>query len=171
MTEAQEAKAMLDRERIVRLIYLYCQAVDRKDYEAFLALFHPGARLVHEGVEIPIAGFSKAAFMDIMDSLGVTQHLIGNILLDVDGDQAVSESYLTACHRISAETPSKGLLADHREGIDEDYLVGARYIDRFERRKNVWKFVDRANVHDWHRWETASDRGFKSSGTRGRLFT
>jgi 3-phenylpropionate/cinnamic acid dioxygenase small subunit len=156
----QELQALLDRDQIVRVIYRYCRAVDRKDYDALLAVFHPEARMVQNGVEFLVADFRKSAFLEIMNNFVITHHLIGNILIDIDGDQAQCEAYLRAYHRVSATAQNKDLLSGHQVGVEEDFVVCGRYINRLARRGGAWKLEHRTLVHDWERWDPANDRGF-----------
>ena len=89
-----------------------------------------------------------------------TQHLVGNLLIEVDGDTAWSEAYWTAYHRIAKGKESDmGFLAEHDTSIDEDVFVSGRYIDRFERRNGEWKIAKRQGVHDWIRFEPANEKG------------
>ena len=37
-------------------------------------------------------------------------------------------------------------------------MVGARYLDRFERRASAWKISHRTEVMDWGRWLPMSGR-------------
>ena len=38
-------------------------------------------------------------------------------------------------------------------------FISGRYIDKFEKRDGEWKIVKRQGVHDWVRFEQASDKG------------
>jgi hypothetical protein len=93
-----------------------------------------------------------------------TQHLVGNILVEVDGNVAWSESYWQAFHRIAKGkdfSDSGGFVADHDPNIDEDVFVSGRYIDKFEKRDGEWKIIKRQGVHDWVRFEPATDKGWR----------
>lgn len=65
-----------------------------------------------------------------LDNCGVTQHLLGNILVDVDGDHAVSRAYVRDLH-LSRHNPE---LTFHTLGD---------YHDRWERRDGRWRLVER----------------------------
>lgn len=65
-----------------------------------------------------------------LDNCGVTQHLLGNILVDVDGDQAVSRAYVRDLH-----------LARHNPDLTFHTL--GDYHDRWERRDGRWRLVER----------------------------
>ena len=73
-----------------------------------------------------------------------TQHLVGNILVEVDGNVAYSESYWQAFHRIAKGkdfSDSGGFVADHDPSIDEDVFVSGRYIDKLEKRDGEWRII------------------------------
>jgi hypothetical protein len=70
-----------------------------------------------------------------------TMHTICNELVQVDGDEATSESYVLTYHRM-----------DH-EGREVDWTLGARYLDRLERREGEWRISRRTVVHDWSRFD------------------
>jgi hypothetical protein len=67
-------------------------------------------------------------------------HNIGNILIELRGDQAAVESYFQAWQ---ADRDAQGQ-------PQETFLCG-RYVDRFERRGLEWRVADRTVVYDWIR--------------------
>jgi hypothetical protein len=105
--------------------------------------------------------------MDLLSRLVATQHHIGNVLITVEGENAYSESYWIAYHRIPAQAGGAGIVAGRGEATD--FFVGGRYLDRFERRAGSWKIARRVGVHDWQRYEPAHDGGFfeTSAAQRG----
>ena len=67
-----------------------------------------------------------------------TQHSISNTAIDLRGDEARVETYVTAYHYLAAE-----------DGDTEMTYIG-RYLDRMEKRGNVWKIAHRRVVMDWN---------------------
>jgi hypothetical protein len=65
-----------------------------------------------------------------LDNCGVTQHLLGNVLIDVDGDSASSLAYVQDLH-LSRSNPD---LAFHTLGD---------YHDRWQRIEGRWRLVER----------------------------
>ena len=65
--------------------------------------------------------------------------MIGNTLIEVEGDEAFGEVYFQAYHKVKAEN-----------GFD-DLIVAGRYLDRYERRGEVWKMAYRSERVDWSR--------------------
>ncbi len=162
MSATYNSEKLADRQEIVDLIYRYCHGADRRDEEAIFSVFHPDSTHDHGGFSGLSLEFCRAG-LKLMRMCTETHHLIGNAVIDLNGDQAAGESYFVAHHRIPATAPAKGPLAAHRPGVEEDWFVGGRYIDRFERRNGVWKIAHRRGVHDWERWETSDDRLQKPS--------
>jgi hypothetical protein len=73
---------------------------------------------------------------------------------------AFAETYFTAHHR-------QRQIGDKLAGAtacdtEMDYFVGGRYVDRFEKRKGVWKITHRTGMTDWTRLEAPSSAGFGS---------
>lgn len=59
------------------------------------------------------------------------QHLIGSVIVDVDGDHAVSQAHVQARHQRPGEF--LGLVFDSN----------GEYVDRWERRIQGWRIVHR----------------------------
>ena len=70
-------------------------------------------------------------FKTFLDPCGPSQHLLGSIQLEIDGDTAVSRSYVQARHQGS------GAKADRF--LDSN----GEYIDRWQREPNGWRIVRR----------------------------
>ena len=148
-----------DKIAISEVVYKYCRAIDRLDRELLESVFHEDSIHHHSEYEGSSAQFCDFAF-DILSEMENTQHLVGNILIEVEGNFAWSEAYWTAYHRVAKGNESKnGFLAKHDPSIDEDVFISGRYIDKFEKRDGEWKIIMRQGVHDWVRFEPASDKG------------
>jgi hypothetical protein len=74
-----------------------------------------------------------------------SQHLIGQANIRIEGDIAFGEVYHIAWHRIE------------ENGEPKDLFVGARYIDRYEKRAGRWKIAKRRETMDWSRTDPPSD--------------
>jgi hypothetical protein len=73
-----------------------------------------------------------------------TQHFIGNLLIEVDGDSASSETYFVARQRFG------------HDGMDYDFVIAGRYLDRWERRGGAFRISSRTLVWDWMRTDPVS---------------
>lgn len=129
-----------DRAEIQDIIYRWCSALDRCDWDAIPPLFHPEATDDHVFYSGDIGGLLDWL---IPRHANMTQcvHMVGNILIEFAGeDLALVETYLQGSqrHRVpSSET----------EPPREFSTMGfGRYIDRFERRNAEWKILKRTVV-------------------------
>ncbi len=123
----------------------YCRGVDRCDERLVLSAFHDDALDNHTGVEMAVSERVPWAIARTRTNVKWTSHNICNELIEVDGDIAHSESYLIAYHRIEDK------------GKELDWILGARYVDTFERRNDVWRIAHRTVVFDWDRFDEVHD--------------
>jgi len=127
------------KQAITEVINRYCRGMDRMDRELTLSCWHPGGTDDHA----PLYSGSAEGFVKwlwpVHAAMVSTRHVVSNILIDVDGDKAVSESYWTVTLRT---TGPKGLV---------DIVGGGRYLDRLECIGGGWAFRHRQSVHDWDR--------------------
>ena len=63
-----------------------------------------------------------------------SQHEVSNILIEVDGDEATSEAYVTASMVIG--------------GSDALHVMKGRYRDTWSRRDGEWRIAERHYVTD-----------------------
>jgi len=88
-----------DRLAIESVLFLYAQSLDTKRYARLTEVFTPDATANYvgmaecKGVESIIGLVSG-----VLDRCGNTQHLLGNVQIDVQGDKATSSCYLQAIH-------------------------------------------------------------------------
>jgi hypothetical protein len=129
---AKEVRYLRDRADIQDCIYRYCRGLDRLDREMALSAYHPDA-IDDRGPHIG----TPAEFLDWVWShlKGGTSHAISQILYDINGDEAHTESYITFHVWIPGE---------------ETITFGqARYVDRFERRNGRWAIAYREALIDY----------------------
>jgi hypothetical protein len=122
---------------ITRVLQRYCRAMDRID----AAL---GYTVWHEDGAADYGPVFKGSGRDFVDwvcefhrSLAGHSHLIGNVMVDVRGDRAASETYVAVA-----------LLA----AKDGGYAITngrGRYLDRWSCRDSVWAIDERRYVHDF----------------------
>jgi len=143
------------RESIRETLFRYARGIDRKDAEEVKRSFWPDSRVdfgIYQGSGVEFASLIGGWFTD--GGVDITAHLIGNIIIVLDGDTANTESYLHAAHRVK------------RDGSVIDCFVGARYQDRFERRNNEWRIAERVLIYDWFR-EYPNTGDFASGSAMG----
>jgi|TARA_R100001244_G_scaffold44182_13_gene40048 hypothetical protein len=150
-----------DKLECTELVSRVARAIDRCDADMLRSLFHPDATDDH-GI---FKGSAKDFIDWVMPLLGTmqrTQHIIGQVLIEVDGDEAAGESYFEAHHAMNAA------------GGDVHMVVAGRYLDRFQRREGIWKISHRQAVYDWGSSTPMTDNydrddpGDMTFGVRGR---
>ncbi|WP_422749785.1 nuclear transport factor 2 family protein [Mycobacterium sp. WMMD1722] len=146
---------MLDEYQLRKLVHRYCRAVDRGDVSALRALYHDDARDDH-------GTFSAGAVDSFVEGIAAArphlrsmQHHITTQNFEIDGERAEGEIYSIATHTFSA---------GERE---VDVVVGGRYLDRYEKRRGAWKFLERAIVTDWATVHDPSRRDLSHPITAG----
>ena len=131
-------KALLVKQDISETLARYCRALDRMDKAMAYAVFHPNAEVDYYGI---FQG-SGHAFVDwVWQSHAMMQshsHQITNTLIQVDGDTAVSEAYVT----VTLQFDSK------QSGNFTETLARGRYLDRWCRYKDRWVIDSRLHIVD-----------------------
>lgn len=171
---------LLDKQDISDVIKTYARALDRFDEALVRTVFHPDSQHAHGFVgpssdpSLPSSPGAPGDFVayafEVLGGHTRTQHLLGNIMIELDGDNAYAETYFSAYHRMRAK--GDPLAAENAYDTEMDWLVGGRYIDRFQKRDGVWKISHRTGLTDWMRIEPPSTQGFadipaEMAGTRG----
>lgn len=127
---ASETGPVDDERDIERALIRFARAMDDRDWEGLSQILADDA--VGELGTGRLEG--SAAIIELirgfLDNCGVTQHLLGNVLVDVDGDRATSRAYVQDLH-LSRSNPD---LTFHTLGD---------YHDRWERRDGRWWLVER----------------------------
>jgi SnoaL-like domain len=141
-------RSLLDRAAITELMHRYCRAIDRRDGPELRSCFHPDAVHAQGGFEGASTEFCTLALARLR-VLGATQHLISNVLIEVNDDTARCEAAFVAYHRVPAGCELTGLFACG--GIEADLWVGGRYLDDLERRDGMWRIRRRVGAYDWTR--------------------
>ena len=139
--------AYLAKQEIYELSCRYMRGLDRLDAKLLLEQFWEDG-----WCEYGFFNSGPAEFIDFATSAlqghVANQHLIGNVLIDIEGDEAFGEVYFQAYHKMATE-----------QGF-EDMIIAGRYLDRYENRGDVWKFAYRSEVVDWSRSQPTNDPYF-----------
>jgi hypothetical protein len=137
-TVSQLKEEWADREAIRDCLFRYSRGIDRCDMELLRSVYWPGAMDHHTGFTGTAEEFVAWA-EPRLNAMAHNVHMIGNILIRLDGDRAKVESYLWSVSVIEAD------------GGAREVSVAGRYLDRFERRGDEWRIAERMVVHDWFR--------------------
>lgn len=155
MTDAA-VQILLDKQDIAETIFRYCRGMDRIDNDLARSAFHPEAK-VQYGADIysgPATGFVEMV-AKTHEGMTISHHQVGNCLIEVDGDSAKSETYITVTlHR---QEPDGSLVQVRGIG---------RYLDQWARRDRKWKIVDRVYVHSIDETHPVSANAFVVTGAR-----
>lgn len=135
---------LADRAAIIDTVSRYCRAVDRMDRDLMTSCFHPDAVDTHGS----FAG-TRDEYLDwvfpLLESYDSTFHFIGQVLVELDGDDARSEAYGIAHHRTAGGTDRQNL------------VTGFRFVDEWQRRDAVWRISRRTAITDWSRVDHEAD--------------
>ncbi len=115
-----------DRQAITDQIYRYCRAMDRIDHALGYSIWHEdGTADYGHNYQGTGRGFVDHVCRQHAGLL-MHSHQMSNIIIELDGDTAGSESYVTATLRMD------------RNGQIMQMTVLSRYIDRWSKRKGRW---------------------------------
>ena len=128
---------MADKLECSEIVAKLAKGIDRCDADLVRSCFHPDATDDHGAFKGTAEEF-VVWVMPVLDTMERTQHVIGQSLIEVNGDKAASESYFVAHHTI--KTP----------GGDVLMIAAGRYLDSFERRDGHWKISHRHAIYDWN---------------------
>ncbi|QTD57415.1 nuclear transport factor 2 family protein [Parasphingorhabdus cellanae] len=143
---AQAYDMALAKLAIQDLAALYMRGLDRLDRDLFRAQFWDDAFLdygIYAGGADGFADFCMAA----LEGHDRNHHIIGQHIIDIDGDEGFGEVYYQAYHKVPQES-----------GEPHDVFVSGRYLDRYEKRGDVWKFAYRSEIVDWASDMPSSDQ-------------
>jgi hypothetical protein len=138
VTDESRVNALLDRQAITDLIFRYCRSVDRLDISLGHSVWHDDATADY-GADV-YQGEGRGAIDHICAQhrrMLHHSHQVSNILIDLDGDRAGSETYVTAS------------LRGYRNEQLIQMTIWARYVDRWSRRDGRWGLDHRLVIRDF----------------------
>lgn len=127
-----------DRLAITDVLHQHSRGVDRADGELLKTAYWPDAEVAYGSYNGPAHPFCEALPQGIR-KYAATQHSVSNISIDLQQDDAVVESYVTAYHYNAQDN-----------GTDTEMTYIGRYVDHMQKRNNVWKILFRRVVMDWN---------------------
>lgn len=133
-----ELQRLFDIQAITEVLTRFMRACDRGDVVALRECFHDDAIEDHGGTFLGPASEWIASMEQILTHPKVRMtHSLTNVLIDIEGDIAACESYVTttALLRIDGELRNS--------------LTCSRLIDRFERRSDQWRIAHRRLRFEW----------------------
>jgi len=123
-----------DRLEINELLIRYSHAVDSQDWDAFERVFTDDAVIDYTEMGGPRGGVrATREFLETtMPTFVSYQHLVGNTVLDIDGDTATAR---TICHN--------PMVMDQGEGKTHVFFCGLWYRDQLLRTAQGWRIAER----------------------------
>jgi len=116
----------------------YATALDRRDWALLHTFFTPDVEGDYGGGR-PLHGHEAGEAMcrQALEPLTVSQHLLGNFMVEVSGDTASSSCYLQAQH-VKPGTPG-----------GDNFIVAGTYTDRLVRTADGWRIARRRLEVTW----------------------
>jgi hypothetical protein len=132
-----ELKELLEREKIRNCIARVARGEDRRNGELISGSYWPGAIIDY--------GIFAGSFDDYLTrvvpgsaAIIVTQHVLGQSVIELRADTALVETQVTSYHRVAAGAE------------DRDTVIGGRYLDWMEKRGCEWRIAQRTMLYDWY---------------------
>jgi hypothetical protein len=133
---AEDLKTVVARDRIRDCIIRLARGEDRRDAELIGASCWPDSTSDY--------GVFRGNFAEYLawvvpgsPALPVTQHMLGQSFIELEGDVARAETQVISYHRVD-------MGEEHR-----DVFVAGRYLDRLEARGGKWRIAERTMIYDW----------------------
>jgi hypothetical protein len=125
---------LLARQDILDCLTRFTRGMDRFDRALFLSAFHADAEIAAGSfVGDPEKLYAWARELHEQGQIA-THHNLLNHTCEIQGEVAHTETYY---------------LFVGRNRDSSNWIAGGRYIDRFERRGELWKIALRTNVIEW----------------------
>ena len=129
---------LLDERAIRRVLALYAHGCDRCDTALMAGTYTADSWDDHGHVKADGAEFSRVMTQELIPGTTETlSHLLGQSLIELDGDEARAETYFVAVTRSTVD------------GVPMCNQLGGRYVDKLRRDGSEWKIAERICVRDW----------------------
>ena len=144
---SERIEEYLAKQEIYELCCRYMRGLDRLDEDLLLSVFFEDAWCDYGFTSGPAPEFASYC-VEALQAHAANHHMIGNVLIDIEGDEAFGEVYFNAYHKVPGD-----------EGF-EDVIIAGRYLDRYERRDGSWKFAYRSERVDFSHTRPTRDPYF-----------
>ncbi|MBW1883671.1 MAG: nuclear transport factor 2 family protein [Deltaproteobacteria bacterium] len=129
---------LLDKQAIRDVLSRYCRGLDRMDKQLARRVWWEGGTAFYDGI---FEGTGHEFIDWVWEAHAPMErhsHQITNVLTDVAGDRATSESYVTV---VLWTLPDAA-------GAQTEIIGRGRYLDRWEKRDGVWAIEHRIHLLD-----------------------
>ena len=137
--EAAVLRSLVDRQEIGDLLTRYAMALDAHDWDLLRTCFVPDGVADYGTHDAACEGIGAIVetCRQALGGLDASQHLLGNHVIEVDGDTARATCYLHAQHYLVS--PSG----------DNTFVVAGTYRDRLVRTPDGWRIEHRRLEPSW----------------------
>ncbi|MGH8430782.1 MAG: nuclear transport factor 2 family protein [Solimonas sp.] len=127
-----------DRLELQQLVTDYANAIDARAFDRLDQVFTADAYIDYRamgGIDGPYPKV-KAWLPEALKHFPAFMHFVGNFHFEIEGD--------TASGRIACFNP---MVVPRPEGGSETMFLGLWYVDRYARRPEGWRIVERSEQH------------------------
>lgn len=136
-TVTEEMRDLLERDKIRNCIVRLARGEDRRNAGVIRASYWPDSTTDY-GVFVGSFDEYLAWVVPGSPAIPVTQHVLGQSVIDHKGDTALVETQVVSYHRINMGEEER------------DTVIGGRYLDQMERRGDEWRIAQRTMLYDWY---------------------
>jgi hypothetical protein len=138
MSFDESPQAVADRQAISDQIYRYCRAMDRIDAELGYSVWHEDGTADYGPEVFQGSGRGFIDFVCAQHRKTLTHvHQVTNIIIELDGERAGSESYVVSDLRAGGGDQVKQI------------TTWGRYIDKWSKRDGRWAIDARIAIRDF----------------------
>lgn len=130
---------MLDHHEIRKTLYEYCHGLDHMDQTRMASVYAEDSWDEHGPFKSTGQAFAQNVLQVMKDGASaIDTHMLGQSLIQVNGDEAGADTYFLATSIKREEDGSEVILQ-----------LSGRYVDTFVREDGRWKVKRRICVRDW----------------------
>ena len=127
---------LVSRIEIEKRLAQHARAIDRADEMLLKTAYHDDGTVDYGSLRGTAAEFAEA-IAAMHQGAPLSLHRPSNIMIKLNGDAAISESYVIAWVTLPTD------------GDPQPHLVGGRYLDQHRRKSGEWRMQHRHYVLDW----------------------
>jgi hypothetical protein len=134
----KDYETLIARQEIYDVLCRYCRGLDRMDKEMAYSVWHEdGTALYHDMYEGTGHGFVDWVWQ-AHEPMERHSHQIANSLIQIDGENATSETYVTVVLWTNPD----------QEGKQTEIIGKGRYLDAWSKREGKWAITHREHIYD-----------------------
>lgn len=127
-----DIEELISRAEITDVIKRLARGTDRLDEGLMASCYHPDGYDDHNSFRGSGTEFARWV-CEVLPHFEATHHFIADPYIRIEGGVAQVDTYCEA----------------HHVRVDNDMILGLRYVDRFERRDGRWLIAKRVCAFDW----------------------